>query len=102
MYKKIGALLVSLAMSLQAQPQVNFSVGDCTKQQEQVGLCEKLVKDLDTENVLLKQKIELLTKQRDANNTALEKATRPAIIPRWGWLLLGVVAGAGTYAIIRR
>lgn len=102
MYKQIGTLLMSLSMSLLAQPPINFIATDCTVQQKQVGLCEKLVKDLDTENALLKQKIDLLTTQRDANNTALEKATQPAIIPGWGWLLIGVAAGAGTYAIIRR
>lgn len=94
MLKKTALLLMILSLSIRA--------ADCTTTQVQLGLCQQLVKDLGTENALLQQKIGILTKQRDDTNLALAKATEPAIIPGWGWLLIGLAAGAGTYAIIRK
>jgi hypothetical protein len=87
-----------LSLQLNAQT-VNFVT--CNDEQKALGLCQQLVKDLDNENALLKQKIGTLVEQRDEAEKALEKATQPAFIPAWGWVVIGAVLGVGTYAAIR-
>lgn len=101
MYKRVVTLLISLSLCIPALSKtVNFV--DCSIEQKQLGLCQQLVKDLDSENALLKQKIELLTKQRDMATNEAAKDSEPPIVPGWALILIGVVVGAGTYAAIRR
>jgi hypothetical protein len=94
MWLKMKMLLVSLMLTttLVAEQQ-------CTLEQEQLGLCQKLNTDLKTENELLGQKVSILTKQRDAAEAEADKASNP-LLPTWTWVLLGVAVGGVTAAAI--
>ncbi len=94
-FKKIGLLLL-LPLTLTAT-----EPSKCTADQKALGLCEQLVNDLTKENTLLKEKVGNVAQQRDDAEKKLEKATEPAVIPAWGWALIGAAAGAGAVVIIR-
>ncbi len=98
MLKKTALLLTLLSQLLMATP----PSPSCTKETKALGLCDQLVKDLTEETTLLKQKVADVAEQRDAAEKKLEIATRPPTIPEWGWFVIGIVTGAGAYAIIRR
>lgn len=100
--KTVLLLIVILNTQTQAKTPATINFVDCSSEQKALGLCQQLVKDLDNENMLLKQKMGILVQQRDEAQAALEKASAPALIPAWGWMLIGAGLGVGTYAIIRK
>jgi hypothetical protein len=80
---------------------VNFLMANCTAEQNALDACNKLVKDLDTENFVLRQEIGVIVKERDSATASLEKATEPRLLPNWAWFLIGAGLGAGIYAAVR-
>jgi hypothetical protein len=101
MWQKMRMILISLTLTttLVAESPVNFTT--CTLEQQQLGLCQNLVKDLKNENELLGQKISTLTKQRDAAEAEAAKTSSP-LLPTWAWVVLGAAVGGTAIAIIKK
>ena len=91
-------IIAQSTLSRAEQPIVNFNT--CTAEQQELGLCQKLVTDLKDENALLGQKIYILTKQRDAAEAEAARSSNP-LLPTWTWVLIGAAVGAGAVIAIK-
>lgn len=93
-------LLWMLASTVRAEHPAVVNFTTCSLEQEQLGLCQKLVTDLKSENELLGQKINILTKQRDAAEAEAVKASNP-LLPTWTWVIIGAAIGGATVLVIK-
>lgn len=77
----------------------NIALADCTSA---LSACKDYSSLVKSENEVLKEKITIITRQRDESIKELQKATTPPLIPWWGYVIIGAGVGIGTYTLLRK
>lgn len=88
-------LVISIGLLLTP---VTTKADDCASK---LSLCTKYVSALESERTLLYDKINVLQSQRDRAESELAEATKPPLVPVWGWFIIGIAAGTTATILLK-